>query len=464
MRHLLESSFHHALKYTSPKRLVQKNLVQKHLPKEKPSLILAVGKAALPMLEGALEVFPGVPYLVTPPQEEEEEKGRQGEGEIKRSLLPSPSSLLSATHPIPSLHSVAAAEKALELVSRLSSNDLLLVLVSGGGSSLWCAPWGIELEEKQALTQVLLRSGADIQELNTVRKHLSSIKGGRLVQATKARVFALLLSDVVGDDMAVIASGPTVADPSTFADALEVLNRYQLDFPNVREHFQKGIWGEISESPKPEDAVFTRVQNKIIGSNHILLKAAREYLIDQGYKTMILSDRFTGDTKELARFHAAIIQSIRKHKTPFAPPVVLLSGGETTVTVKGQGKGGRNQEFALWLLNFLEGRLRSNFVQSSHYDLEVASRYDLEVASRYNKMASDIWALSAGSDGIDGNSTAAGAFLTPDSYQRAKVQGLDIEKFLTNNDSSSFFKALGDTLETGPTQHNLNDFRAIMVL
>ena len=447
MRHLLESSFLHALKYTSPKLLVQK-----HLPKEKPSLILAVGKAALPMLEGALEMFPDVPYLVTPPLGLEREQGNRGaEEKIPFPLSPFPPSLLAGTHPIPSQHSVTAAEKALELASHLSSNDLLLVLVSGGGSALWCVPWGISLEEKQALTQALLRCGASIQELNTARKHLSKIKGGRLAQVTRARVFALLLSDVVGDDPAVIASGPTTPDPSTFADALEVLNTYHLDFPKVREHFQKGIRGEISESPKATDAVFTRVQNKIIGSNHFLLRAAKEYLGDQGYKTIILSDQFTGDTKELARFHTAMVQSIRKHKTPFAPPVILLSGGETTVTVKGQGKGGRNQEFALWLLHFLEASSGYNSLEQ-----EVSSHHSMMIPP-------SIWALSAGSDGIDGNSNAAGAFLTPDSFQRAKAQGLDIQNFLANNDSNSFFKALGDTLETGSTQHNLNDFRVILV-
>ncbi len=191
MRHLLESSFHHALKYSSPKLLVQKNLVQKHLPKEKPSLILAVGKAAIPMLEGALAVFPDVRYLVTPPLSAAGEQGGRGEGEENppgplSPLLPFSLSLLHGTHPIPSQHSVTAAEKALDLASRLSEKDLLLVLVSGGGSALWCSPWGISLEEKQNLTQALLRSGASIQELNTVRKHLSNIKGGRLAQATKA--------------------------------------------------------------------------------------------------------------------------------------------------------------------------------------------------------------------------------------------------------------------------------------
>jgi glycerate 2-kinase len=424
MKQLLESSFLHALKATNPKLLVQK-----HLSKEKPNLILSVGKAAMPMLEGAQEVFPDVPCLVTPPLKQEE-GGKRKEERKTFSLFPFPFSL-PGTHPLPSQHSVTAAEKALGLAAQLSEKDLLLVLVSGGGSSLWCAPWGISLEEKQQLTQALLRSGADIHELNTVRKHLSQIKGGRLAKATKARVQALLLSDVIGDDTTVIASGPTVADPSTFADALEVLDKYTLDFSNVRQYFQKGIAGEIPESPKPDDVVFSRVQNKIIGSNQILLRAARDYLTRQGYQVNIVSDRFTGDTRELAKLHANLIQDIRNNTSSLKPPIILLSGGETTVTVKGQGKGGRNQEFALWLLYFLRDE--------------------------------GVWALSCGSDGIDGNSTAAGAFLTPDSFKRAKDKNLDIQKFLDDNDSNGFFKTLEDTLETGPTGHNLNDFHAILI-
>lgn len=412
MRQHLEASFRHALEATHPARLVRENL-----PGEHPALILALGKAALPMLKGALEIYPDVPYLATPA--------------VRGETIPGNGEILPGIHPVPNKSSVKAAERALDLASQLKPDNLLLVLVSGGGSALWCAPWGISLEEKQALTEGLLRSGASIQEMNAVRKHVSRIKGGRLAAATKARAKALLLSDVTGDDMAVIASGPTVPDPTTFADAIGVLDRYRLDFPQVRKHLQRGIRGELPESPKPADPVFARVENKIIGSNQILLEAARTYWQGQGYNAVILSDRFAGEAKELARFHAALVGSIRAHQTPFKPPVVLLSGGEATVTVRGRGKGGRNQEFALWLLDFLRGQA--------------------------------VWALSAGSDGIDGNSSAAGAFLSPDSWERAKAQGLEVNPYLEANDSNSFFKALGDTLETGPTQHNLNDFRCILV-
>lgn len=412
MRHHLEQSFRQALEATHPARLVRENL-----PTEQPALILALGKAALPMLKGALEVYPDVPYLATPA--------------VPGEALPGHGEILPGTHPVPSEPSVRAAERALELASGLKPSDLLLVLVSGGGSALWCAPWGISLEEKQALTAGLLRSGASIQEMNAVRKHVSRIKGGRLAQATPARLRALLLSDVSGDDMAVIASGPTVPDPTTFAEALAILDRYGLEFPQVRAHLQQGVAGDLPESPKPGDPLFARVENQVIGSNQILLEAARAYWQGQGYQAVILSDRFAGEASELARFHAALVESIRAHRTPFSAPVVLLSGGEATVRVRGQGLGGRNQEFALWLLQLLKDR--------------------------------GVWALSAGSDGVDGNSPAAGAFLAPDSWHRARAQGLEATRFLRDNDSYSFFKALGDTLETGPTQHNLNDFRCTLV-
>ncbi|MEZ4607301.1 MAG: MOFRL family protein [Deinococcales bacterium] len=270
-----------------------------------------------------------------------------------------------------------------------------------------------------------------MHQINAVRKHLSRIKGGRLAQSTPAKITALLLSDVTGDDTSVIASGPTVPDPSTFANALDILDHYELGFPKVREHFQRGIAGKIPESPKADDPLFERVSNHVIGSNYLFLATAKDYWQSQGFKSIILSDRFEGDVKELARFHAALITSIRIHQQPFQTPIVLLSGGEATVQVKGKGMGGRNQEFALWLLNFLK--------------------------------ADGVWALSAGSDGIDGNSPAAGAFLSPDTWLRAKHLKLDVTNFLAANDSYTFFKTLNDSLETGPTQHNLNDFRAILI-
>jgi len=267
--------------------------------------------------------------------------------------------------------------------------------------------------------------------VNAVRKHVSALKGGRLAAATPARILALYLSDVPGDDLSVIASGPTVADPTTFAEALAVLDKYSLDFPQVRAHLIQGARGTLPESPKPGEALFQRVENRLIGSNQVLLEAARRFWQAQGYKAVILSDRFQGEARELARFHASLVQSIRTHAQPFRPPVVLLSGGEASVTVRGSGQGGRNQEFLAWLAFYLRQE--------------------------------GLWALAADSDGIDGNSKAAGAILRPDSWNQAHQRGLDLKALLQENNAYGFFQALGDLLITGETAHNLNDFRVLVV-
>lgn len=423
MRALLEASFRHALAATHPT-----DLTRAALPEERPALILAVGKAAVPMLEAcvspresseaALQRYPNVPYLATPKADPTFKPSSSG-------------AILPAAHPIPDERSVRAAARALELASRLQPHDLLLVLVSGGGSALWCLPEGISLAEKQALNQALLRSGASIQEINAVRKHCSRIKGGGLVRATQARVLALLLSDVPGDDPSVIASGPTTADSSTFAEALEVLERYRIEAPAAKAHLERGLRGELPETLKPGDPALARVENRLVGGNQTFLEAARAYWEAHGYRTLLLSDRFGGEARELAGFHAALVQSIRAHGTPVRPPVVLLSGGEATVTVRGSGQGGRNQEFLLGLL--------------------------------YQLGPEGVWALAADTDGIDGNTEAAGAFLTPDSWARAQAQGLSIKEHLERNDSYGFFSRLGDLLVTGPTQNNLNDYRAIVL-
>ena len=290
----------------------------------------------------------------------------------------------------------------------------------------------MSLEEKQALTQALLASGATIHEVNAVRKHLSRIKGGRLAQATPARVTALLLSDVPGDDPSVIASGPTAPDPSTFQEALAVLERYGLDFPNARRHLKRGAQGALEETPKPGDPLFERVENRLIGTNQDVLEAARAYWEGAGYRTLILSDRFQGEARELARFHAALVQSIRAHNTPVRPPAVLLSGGEASVTVRGNGRGGRNQEFLLWLAYFLG--------------------------------EAGVWGIAADTDGLDGNTEAAGALITPDTLARARAAGLSVRSHLERNDAHGFFAALGDLVVTGPTQNNLNDYRALVVV
>lgn len=410
LRALLEASYRAALEAVAPARLLAP-----HLNGPCPDFVLAFGKAALPMLRAALEAYPGVPGLAVPPR---------GTPDLS---APEGAEVLLGSHPVPDEYSTRAAEQALARVRELPEGARLLVLVSGGGSALLSAPWGVTLEQKQALTRDLLRAGATIEEINAVRKHLSHVKGGRLAQATCARVRALLISDVIGDDPSVIASGPTVPDPTTFADALAVLDRYVIAASEARAHFEAGVRGDLPETPKPGE--LPQVENTVIGSNRVLLEAAQAFLEGQGVRAVILGDTFAGEARDLAGFHASLVGSIRTYGTPFQGPLVLLSGGEATVTVRGNGRGGRNQEFALWLLQELGER--------------------------------GVYALSAGSDGIDGNSEAAGAFLTPDSLARARSLGLDPRDFLARNDSGTFFAALGDALITGPSGHNLNDYRAI---
>lgn len=405
-RALLERAYRAALDSASPARLLAP-----HLTGPPPALILAFGKASLPMARAALAAYPGVPTLVVPPA---------GTADLS---APAEAVVMPGAHPVPDERSAAAAEEALRRLGALRPDQEALILVSGGGSALLAAPDGVTLAEKQALTRELLRAGADIGEINTVRRHLSRVKGGRLAQATPARVRALLLSDVVGDDPSVIASGPTVPDPTTFADALAVLEKYGIAAPAVRAHFQSG-------APDTPDTL-PHVTNEIIGSNRLLLEAAQAYLEGQGVRAVILGDTFEGEARELARFHASLVRSVQQYGSPLPPPLVLLSGGEATVTLRGDGAGGRNQEFALALALALG--------------------------------EAGVYALSAGSDGIDGSSDAAGAFLTPDTLLRARTAGLNPREFLNRNDSGTFFARLGDALVTGPSGHNLNDFRALLV-
>ncbi len=409
-RSLLEQAYRAALDAAGPARLLTP-----HLKGERPDFILAFGKAALPMARAALAAYPAVDTLVIAPSGTE------------NLALPGSATLMLSSHPVPDTSSVAAADAALERLGALREDQQALVLVSGGGSALMAAPDGVTLEQKQALTRELLRAGADIGEINTVRKHLSRSKGGRLAAATRARVTALLISDVVGDDPSVIASGPTVPDATTFAEALAVLDRYSIAAPATRQHFQAGVDGKVPETPDR----LPHVTNTIIGSNRHLLEAAQAYIEGQGVRAVILSDSFEGEASELARAHAAVARSIERYGDPVKTPVVLLSGGEATVTLRGDGMGGRNLEFALALLLALG--------------------------------EDGMHALSAGSDGVDGSSPAAGAFLTPDSWARARAAGLEARDFLERNDSGAFFAALGDTLVTGPSGHNLNDLRMIAV-
>ncbi len=339
--------------------------------------------------------------------------------------------IVEAAHPVPDAASEAVARRMLALVSGLSEQDLVIALISGGGSALLSLPApGIDLADKQAVNRALLRSGACIRDMNTLRKHISAIKGGRLaVACAPARLETLLISDVPGDDPADIASGPTIADPSTFADARDVVRRLGLDLPPaVRAHLEKAE----QESPKPGDPRLARSSHRLVASPQLSLEAAARRAREMGLATMILGDSLEGEAREVARVHAGIARQVRRHGQPLAPPCLLLSGGETTVTLRGGGRGGRNAEFALALALELDG-------------------------------ASGIHAIACDTDGIDGSEDNAGALIDPHSLSRARAAGLDPAAHLADNDAYSLFAATGDLVVTGPTLTNVNDFRAILI-
>ena len=344
--------------------------------------------------------------------------------------------IVEASHPVPDAAGQRAAQRILDLARGLGPDDQLVCLISGGGSALLALPApGLTLEDKQAVTRALLRSGATIGEINTVRKHLSAIKGGRLAAAAApARVVTLAISDVPGDDPAVIASGPTVPDPSTFADARAVLAKYHIDEPaSVIAH----LAAAADETPKPGDAAFARARYTLIASPRQALDAAADAALKSGVAPIVLSDRIEGEARDIGLMHAAIALQLaagrfRVGTDAVKLPAVLLSGGETTVTVRGQGRGGRNSEFLLSLAAALDG-------------------------------AKGIAALACDTDGIDGTEDNAGAILLPDSIARAAACGVSLKAALSNNDAYGFFRSLGDLIVTGPTLTNVNDFRAILV-
>ncbi len=354
---------------------------------------------------------------------------RHGHGLPTRRIL-----VAEAGHPLPDTHALRAAAAILRLVESAGPDDRVLGLISGGGSSLLTLPAeGLALEDVKAVTRALLACGAPIAGINCVRKHLTRTLGGRLAAASRAPVLALLISDVVGDDPAVIASGPFAPDPTTHADALDVLARWGVTPPAaVREHLQRGARGELPETPKPGAACFARVENRVIASGRTALEAAAAFLRARGVTPVILGDTVEGEAREVAAVFAALAREVRLHASPWTPPVVLLSGGETTVTVRGRGRGGRNAEFALALAVRLGG-------------------------------LDGVYALAADTDGIDGSEDNAGAWVTPDTLARAAARGLDARAHLQDNDAYGFFAALGDLLVTGPTRTNVNDFRAILI-
>jgi hydroxypyruvate reductase len=345
--------------------------------------------------------------------------------------------VVEAGHPVPDAAGEQAARRILALARRLGPEDQLVFLASGGGSALLSVPAPqITLADKQAVTRALLRSGATITEINTVRKHLSAIKGGRLAAAAApAPVVTLAISDVPGDDPAVIASGPTVPDPSTFADARSVLAMRRITEP---EAVVTRLAGQAEETPKPEDPIFDRARFDLIASPQRSLQAAAAAAERRQIIPIVLSDRIEGEARQVALVHAAIAFQVRAGKFRvgghlLSPPAVILSGGETTVTVTGSGGGGRNSEFLLALAVALD-------------------------------RADGIWALACDTDGIDGTEDNAGAIVYPDSLARASARGISAQEALSANDGYGFFAALGDLVITGPTLTNVNDFRAVLVL
>jgi len=338
--------------------------------------------------------------------------------------------VIEAAHPVPDEAGRDAAKRIFELVQGLTEDDLVLCLISGGGSALLALPAeGVTLEDKQAMNKALLASGATISEMNTVRKHLSAIKGGRLAAAAyPAKIVALMISDVPGDDASIIASGPTVPDPSTNEDALGIIEKYGIDVPdNMRR-----LLDTAEETPKPGDPCFENVENIMIATPQASLEAAAAVAREAGVTPVILGDSIEGESRDVALVHAGIARQCAMRGQPEQPPCVLISGGETTITLKGNGKGGPNSEFLLSLAIALDGM-------------------------------EHIYALAGDTDGVDGSEDNAGALIYPDTLARAEKAGINPKAMLANNDPYRFFKGIGDLLETGPTLTNVNDLRAIFI-
>lgn len=412
----LQKLFHYAVEAAHP----QYTLMQ-HLPAERRQdiIVIGAGKAAASMAAALESAWQGpVSGLVIT---------RYGHGLPCKSI-----EVIEAAHPVPDDVGQRSTERMLEMVSQLTPEDTVVLLLSGGGSSLLTLPApGISLKQKQEINKALLKSGAAIDEINCVRKHLSAIKGGRLALACRpARLLTFAISDVAGDDPTVIASGPSVADPSTRQQALAILQEYKINIP---KNVEAWLNSSESETPKSTDLPPNTTPYTLIATPHDALDAAAAYAQSQGIRPLVLGDSIEGEAREVAKVHAGIAQYITRAGDPVKPPCVILSGGETTVTVTGNGRGGRNAEFLLSLAKCLKGQ-------------------------------AGIYAMAADTDGIDGSEDNAGAILAPEDYQRAKDLGLDIDAMLGNNDGYSYFKALDRLLMTGPTRTNVNDLRAILVL
>ena len=419
-RDLLLGSFHAALAAADPLKIVPQHLPK---PPQGRTLVVGAGKAAAAMALAAERSWPaGLPLdglVIT---------------RYQHGLLTSRIAVIEAAHPVPDESGERAAQEILRRAKSLTADDLLLVLVSGGGSALLSLPAdGISMADLKATTRELLKCGAPIQDMNTVRKHLSAIQGGKLAAACRAPVVALVISDVTGDDPTHIASGPCAPDPTTYQDAIEILKRYDVKAPKaVADYLARGAKGETPETPKPGSRIFKRVENRVIATAQQSLQAAAQYFIARDIHPAILGDSVTGEAREVAKVYGALAREVKQHGLPYQPPVALISGGETTVTVRGRGRGGRNCEFLLALGVDLNG-------------------------------ADNIHALACDTDGIDGSEDNAGALLAPDSLQRAQRNKLDAGKLLDDNDGYGFFRSLDDLVVTGPTRTNVNDYRVILV-
>jgi hydroxypyruvate reductase len=357
---------------------------------------------------------------------------KYGHGEETRKVK-----VLEAAHPIPDESGVRHTKELLDLLKRTQENDLVVCLLSGGGSALMIAPAeGVSLQEKQELTRHLLECGASIDEINTLRKHVSAIKGGRLAKAAcPSTVICLILSDVVGDDLSTIASGPTYPDGTTFSSCLEILERYGIKekiSKTIIEYLEMGCGNQEEETLKRGNPALEKTENIIVGSNIQALQSAKAKAETLGFNTLILSSSIEGETKDVAKVHAAIVKEIIATENPIKRPACILSGGETTVKIQGTGKGGRNQEFALVVATEIEG-------------------------------IKGVTILCAGTDGNDGPTDAAGAIVDGDSMSRSLKKGLKAREFLDNNDSYSFFSIQGDLFKTGPTKTNVMDLRIMLV-
>ncbi len=415
-RALLTDLFNAALRAADPLDTIAAHLPP--APKGR-TVVIGAGKAAARMAQGVEKRWHGplAGVVVT----------RYGHGAPTRQV-----EVIEAGHPVPDAASETAAQRMLDAVRGLGPDDMVLCLMSGGGSALMSLPAaGITLQQKRDINQALLRSGAPIGDINIVRKHLSAIKGGRLALACgQARVVTLVLSDVPGDDPAVVASGPTLADGSTAQDALRILRQYGIGIPPA---VRAVLEDPAQETPKPGDPRLARNSVAVIASAKQALQAAADAARAEGLRPLVLGDHLEGEARTVAVSHAALVQSVIAHGSPLRPPCVILSGGETSVTVRGTGRGGRNAEYLLALALALQD-------------------------------TPGVHAIACDTDGIDGTEDNAGAVLGPDTLRRAAAQGLDAHAMLDNNDGYGFFSALGDLVVTGPTRTNVNDFRAILLI